>query len=81
MKNNTETVSEIIFTYFPSSTAKSCTNSSCNSLMRLVARAVKQKFLTHRDQLQSSIAALGIGTILLISIYLFLSQLAEYGWQ
>jgi len=81
MKNNTETISEIIFTCFPSSTTKSCTNNSCRKLVRLVAGAVKQKILTYRDQLQSSIAALGIGTLLLISIYLFLSQLAEYGWQ
>lgn len=80
MKNNTETINEGIFTCFPSNTSKNSTT-SCSKLGRHVVGVVKLKVLVYKNQLQSSIAALGIGTILLLSIYLFLSQLAEYGWQ
>ncbi len=80
MKNNTETVNEGMFTCIPSGTGKSLT-SSCSQLGRFVISAVKQKILIYKKLLHNSIAALGIGTILLLSIYLFLSQLAEYGWQ
>ena len=81
MKNNAETISDIIFTSLPSSTSTSRTHRSYSKLVHRVVAARQQLVLTSCDQLKNSLAALGIGTILFISIYLFLSQLAEYGWQ
>ena len=80
MKNNTETITEGIFTCFPSGTPKN-SPISCSKLSCLAVDLVKRKVFAYKNQLQSSIAALGIGTILLLGIYLFLSQLAKYGWQ
>ena len=80
MKNNTETINEGIFTCFPSGNPNNSTV-RYSKLGRLVVRVVKQKILVYKSQLQSSIAALGIGIFLFLGIYLFLSQLAEYGWQ
>lgn len=80
MKNNTETIAEGIFTCFPSGTPKN-SPLSCSKLSCLVVDLVKQKVLTYKNQLQNSLVALGIGTIFLLGIYLFLSQLAKYGWQ
>lgn len=40
----------------------------------------KRRVVTAKDQLQSGVATLGIGSCLLIGCYLFLSQLALHGW-
>lgn len=80
MKNSTETINENIFTCFPSARPKN-PGSRCGKRGRFVVGLVRQRILGYKNQLLSSIAALGIGTILLLGIYLFLSQLAEYGWR
>lgn len=82
MKHHTETISELIFTHFPSSSTERYTGSSSHGQQtsRFI-NVVKKKILTYRDQLQNGLATIGIGTILLITVYLFFSQLAEYGWQ
>ena len=82
MKENTETISENIFTHFPSSNTRSHTRSdSCESQIRRCIKTIQKRVLAYKDQLQSGVATLGIGTVLLATIYLFLTQLAEYGWQ
>jgi hypothetical protein len=42
--------------------------------------AVKRAFVLFREELLSGLATVGIGTVFLLSIYLFFTQLAEYGW-
>jgi hypothetical protein len=74
MKNNTDTISEIIFTHCPSGYSKGNQTS-------LLFHTLKKRVLSFRDQLLSGIATLGIGTVLLVTAYLFFTQLAEYGWQ
>ncbi|TKB27103.1 hypothetical protein FCL47_07955 [Desulfopila sp. IMCC35006] len=105
MKNNTETISEGIFTHFPSSNTKSYTRTDCrrnqgalfSTPLRgittwkqllfwpknesTIGKALRNRVLAYRNYLQSGVAALGIGTIFFITVYLFLAQLAEYGWQ
>lgn len=74
MKNNTDTINEIIFTHYPSGYPK-------EKLASLLFHALKKRVLSFRDQLLSGIATLGIGTVLLVTAYLFFTQLAEYGWH
>lgn len=82
MEHNTESISESLFTHFPSSNTISHTRSdSCGNQTNLIINNVKKRILAHRNQLQSGAATLGIGASLLITVYLFLTQLAEYGWQ
>ena len=74
MKENTDTINEVIFTHFPSvHTGRNRSNPLFKSL--------KRRILSCKSQLQNGVASLGIGTVLLIAVYLFFSQLAEYGWQ
>ena len=82
MKHNTDTINEIIFTHFPASNPGSYSRiNCCRHQASLFISTVKHKIATYRGQLQSGIATLGIGTILFIAVFLFLSQLAEYGWK
>ncbi len=74
MKQNTDTINEIIFTHCPSGYTK-------GNLRSQLFHALKKRVLSFRDQLLSGIATLGIGTILMVTAYLFFTQLAEYGWQ
>jgi hypothetical protein len=76
MKENTETISEIIFTHFPSAHTKSKRN-----LTSLLFSTLKKRILVFKNQLIEGVASLGIGIIFLFSVYLFFSQLAEHGWQ
>lgn len=77
MKESTELISEIsqiTFTHFP----------SCDTRQEQTKRlldSLKRRALSYKRQFISGVATLGIGAILLISIYLFLIQLAENGWQ
>ena len=74
MKENTETISEIIFTHFPVDHARgSLTSQLCNCL--------KKRILLFKDQLLGGAASLGIGMIFLFAMYLFFAQLAMHGWQ
>jgi hypothetical protein len=77
MKESTELINEIsqiTFTHFPScDTKRSQTKRYFNSLKKLA--------LFYKGQFVNAIATLAIGVILLFSIYLFLIQLAENGWQ
>lgn len=74
MKQTTETISQIIFTHFPSGNIK-------ENQTALLFNSLKKRALSFKGQLLSIFLTLGIGTVFLISIYLFFSQLAEYGWQ
>ena len=74
MKQNTETISESIFTHFPSSNIK-------GNQLSLLFNILKKRALSFKSQLLSGIVTLGIGTVFLISVYLFFNQLAEHGWQ
>ncbi len=82
MKHNTESISESIFTHFPSrDTISHSRNDSHGNQTTLIINIVKKRILAHRNQLQCGAATVGIGTSLVITVYLFLTQLAEYGWQ
>ena len=78
MKENTESISEIIFTHFPSSQTRSYTKGNQTSLF---FNTVKKQALLFKGLLQNGVATLGIGTVLLLTVYLFFTQLAEYGWK
>jgi len=74
MKEHTEIISESIFNHFSTTqTRKAQTHFSYNR--------IQSRFFAWKEQLQNGVATLGIGTVLLITIYLFFTQLAEYGWQ
>ncbi len=105
MKHNTESISESIFTHFPSSnTIRSTRNLSrattikgkqggtlfstpsrqiilLQQSMNRIYKVLKKGALTYKAQAQSGVATLGIGIALLLTAYLFLTQLAEHGWQ
>ena len=82
MKHNTESISDSIFTHFPSNNTISHTRSvNRGNQPTLINNIVKKRILAYRNQLQSGAATLGIGSSFLITVYLFLTQLAEYGWQ
>jgi hypothetical protein len=69
MKEQTQTINKIIFSHCPASP----TNPFINIL--------KERLTSCKDQLQSGAASLGIGTVFLLAVYLFFTQLAAYGWQ
>ncbi len=73
MKENTETINEIIFTHFPSGQTRGNQTS-------LLFKILRKHALFFKSQLLSGVATLGIGTVLLVAVYLFFTQLAEYGW-
>ena len=78
MKENTESISEIIFTHFPSSQTRS---HSRGNQTRSFINTLKKHALSFKSQLQSGVATLGIGTVLLVTVYLFFTKLAEFGWN
>jgi hypothetical protein len=74
MKQNTEIVSKVIYTHFPSGyTLGKPTKPFCHAL--------KHKIFSLRSQLIEGIASLGIGIFFMLAVFLFCTQLAEYGWQ
>jgi hypothetical protein len=74
MKEHTETISESIFNHFPSSNYR-------GNQLNLLFNSLKKQVLSCKNQLLSGMATLGIGTVFLVAVYLFFTQLAEYGWQ
>lgn len=78
MKENTETISEIIFTHFPSAHTKRNLNRNLTSLL---FSTLKKRILLFKNQLVEGVASLGIGIVFLFAVYLFFTQLAEHGWQ
>jgi hypothetical protein len=74
MKENTETISNSIFTQCPSGDIRG------NQLFQLF-NSLKKHALSFKDQMQNGAAALGIGVVFLVTTYFFFIQLAEYGWQ
>lgn len=81
MRHHTEITSEIIFTRFPSNNTEKHARSSARHKTNVLLSTIKKKILTYRNQLQNAIAVLGIGSIFLLGVFLFLTQLAEYGWN
>lgn len=74
MKDSTESINRNVFTYFPP--IQTNHNLPCFFFANL-----KQKTQLFKAQILSSLTTLGIGSIFLLAIYLFLVQLAEHGWQ
>jgi len=74
MKEHTDTISESIFNHFPS-------NHSRGNQANILFNTLKKMALSYRGQFLSGMAMLGIGTVFLAAVYLFFTQLAEYGWQ
>jgi hypothetical protein len=74
MKDNTESISQNVFTHFPP------VHENQNQT-HLLFDTVKKCAIFLKGQILSGFVTLGIGTILFASIYLFFIQLAKYGWQ
>jgi len=73
MKEHTQTVDEIIFSQLPAGYSR-------NSWKSLFISSLKKRALSCGSHLQTGIATLAIGSVVLFAVYLFLRQLAEYGW-
>lgn len=73
MKENTQTINKITFSHFPASRTREHRTISFSSIL-------KKRIASYKDQLQSGAASLGIGTVILLAVYLFFTQLAAYGW-
>jgi hypothetical protein len=69
MKEQTQTIHKISFSY--------CSTSRTNPFISIL----KKRFTSCRNQLESGAASLGIGTVFLLAVYLFFTQLAAHGWQ
>lgn len=74
MKENTESINQNVFTHFP-------TIQASHSLPHLFLSSLKKKSCFLKDHILNSLITLGIGTIFLVTMYLFMVQLAEHGWQ
>lgn len=73
MKHHSETIHDTLFSHFPISYVEG--TGPCPLL-----QAVRRRGLACKEQLFCGLAVMGIGSIILSAVYLFLSQLAEYGW-
>jgi len=69
MKEHTQTIDKIIFSHCPANRT--------NPFISIL----KKRLASCKDQLQSGAASLGIGSVFLLAVYLFFTQLAAYGWQ
>ncbi|GAB6190798.1 hypothetical protein [Desulfocastanea catecholica] len=69
MKEHTQTFNKTIFSHCPASRT--------NPFITIL----KERLTSCKDQLQSGAASLAIGTVFLLAVYLFFTQLAAYGWQ
>jgi hypothetical protein len=74
MKENAESINHNIFNHFPATISN-------NDLTYQFFHRIKKHIRSIRSQILNGFVMMGIGTIFLFSIYLFLIQLAEYGWQ
>ncbi|MGB3221407.1 MAG: hypothetical protein WBB23_01240 [Desulforhopalus sp.] len=74
MKENTEIIGKAIYTPFPSGTM-------VGKLTKPLYYILKNRISPVRSQLIEGIASLGIGIFFMLAIFLFCTQLAEYGWQ
>lgn len=73
MKQNTTTLDQVCFSSILQIYAQGKKGGQS------IGRFVKQTLLS-KELLRLGAASVGIGSILLLSFYLFLSQLAEHGW-
>lgn len=73
MKNNAQVRHHFLYNFF---------NQPPNRRFfpHLPSKGFANFFLTYKEQFTTGLATLAIGTVLLLSIYLFLIQLAKYGW-
>ncbi len=74
MKENTESINQNLFTHFPPIQAN-------HNLTHLFFSSLKKRSCLLKTHILNSLTTLGIGTILLLAMYLFMVQLAEHGWQ
>ncbi len=74
MKENTEVISEIIFAHFP-------TGRTIGNQTSLFFNILRKHSFFFKSQLLKGVATLGIGIVLLVAVFLFFTQLAEYGWS
>jgi len=74
MKESTESIRHSVFSHFPP-------DHENRNQVGIFFDLLKKHAFSLKDQILDGFITLGIGTILLVSIYLFLIQLAEYGWQ
>jgi hypothetical protein len=74
MKENTEIISKVVYTHFPS-------GYTVGKRTKPFYYILKNKILSFRSQLIEGIASLGIGIFFMLAVFLFCTQLAEYGWQ
>lgn len=74
MKENSETISNSIFTHYPRRDIR-------GSQLFQLFNSLQKHALSFKNQMQNGAAALGIGVVFLVTTYLFFIQLAEYGWQ
>ncbi len=74
MKENTEVIGKAIYTHFPS-------GAMVGKLTKPLYYILKNRIYSVRSQLIEGIASLGIGIFFMLAIFLFCTQLAEYGWQ
>lgn len=73
MKENTETIGKVIYTHFPS-------GYTVGKLTKPFYYILKNRIYSVRSQLIEGIASLGIGIFFMLAVFLFCTQLAEYGW-
>lgn len=74
MKENTEIIGKVIYTHFPSGV-------TVGKLAKPFYYILKNWLYSFRSQLIEGIASLGIGIFFMLAVFLFCTQLAEYGWQ
>jgi hypothetical protein len=74
MKQNTEVISKVISTHFQS-------GYTVEKLTKPFYCILKNRIFSHRNQLIEGVATLGIGISFMLAVFLFCTQLAEYGWQ
>lgn len=74
MKENTGIISKVIFTHFPF-------GYTVGKLTKPFYSILKNRIYSVRNQLIEGIASLGIGIFFMLAVFLFCTQLAEYGWH
>jgi hypothetical protein len=74
MKETTEVISKAIYTHFPS-------GYTVEKLTKPFYYILKNRIFQFRSQLIEGVASLGIGIFFMLAVFLFCTQLAEYGWQ
>jgi hypothetical protein len=77
MKEHTHAINKIIFSHCPTNCPRNYPTRRTNSFIGIL----KKRLTSCKDQLQNCAVSLIIGTVFLLAVYLFLTQLAAYGWQ